>query len=332
MCLGQFQEIPEALAAMKLNLNKNTKTRLNYLIGGAISVILFFVIYQQTKNQLSRIHLDTFFNATDYVFLYLAIALMPLNIALETYKWKWLAGSAQPISFLQSLKSYLAGLSISIITPNRIGEYPGRILFLKRKNTGRLISVTFLGMFTQFLTLFIFGSVALVYYNIAFPGYWQKIVLVASLIVTLFVTLVFFRFETLDTWFERLPFMKKFNQYNRLISHFTLRQQWGILGISLARFSVYTAQYLFLLAWMDIQLPILDGFFTASLFFWAMAIIPSISLAELGIRSQVSLFLFQTFTTNQIGILAATIVLWLINLVVPAVVGSLLLIKMRILK
>lgn len=317
---------------MKLNLNKNTKTWLNYLIGGAISAILIFAIYQQTKTQLARISVDSFFKASSYGFLIAALLLMPINAALETYKWKLLAASAQPISYLQSLKSYLAGIAISIITPNRIGEYPGRIIYLKRKNTGRLISVTFLGMFTQFLTLFIFGDIALVYYNIAFPGYWQKIVLAAALLITSFVALIFFRFEALDTWLERLPFMKRFNRYGRLINHFTLRQQWGILGISLARFAVFTAQYLILLAWMDIKLPILEGFLTASLFFWAMAVIPSISLAELGIRSQVSLFLFQSFTTNQVGILAATIALWFINLVLPAIVGSFLLIRMRILK
>lgn len=332
MCLGQYQEIPEALAAMKLNLNKNTKTWLNYSIGGAISALLIFAIYRQAKGQFARVSVETFFNASSYGFLIAALLLMPVNIALETYKWKWLAGSAQPVSYFQSLKSYLAGLAISIVTPNRIGEYPGRILYLKRKNTGRLISVTFLGMFTQFLTLFIFGVVSLVYYNITFPGYWQKMVLAAAIIITGFVALVFFRFEALDGWLEKLPFMKRFNKFGRLISHFTLRQQWGILGISLARFTVFTAQYLILLAWMDIKLPILEGFLTASLFFWAMAVIPSISLAELGIRSQVSLFLFQPFTANQVGILAATIALWFINLVLPAIIGSFLLVRTRMLK
>lgn len=316
----------------ELNLNKNTKIWINYLIGATISVFLVWALYEQTKNQLSGLSFNSVFTAAHRGLLYIALFMMPVNVALETYKWKLLASSAQPLSFPTAIKSYLAGLAISIITPNRIGEYPGRILYLKRKNTGRLISVTFLGIFTQFFTLFLFGIAGLIYYNIVFPGYWQKLVLLAAIITAIIVGVIFFRFEYINSWFAKRPWMRRLNVYSQLMKRFTMRDQLIILGLSMLRFSVFTAQYLILLWWMDIQIPAVAGFLMGTLFFWAMAVIPSIALAELGIRGQVSLFLFAAFSSNHLGILSATFILWLINLVIPALAGSLFLIRMRILK
>lgn len=142
----------------------------------------------------------------------------------------------------------------------------------------------------------------------------------------------FFRFEYWSERFEKLSFAKRFKTYTQLLKRFTTKEQVTILSLSILRFTVYTVQYLILLKWMNIDMPFLSGFCMAALFFWMMAIIPSISLAELGIRGQVSIFLFQTFTNNKIGILVATICLWIINLILPAIVGSVLWIRMRLLK
>ncbi len=53
-----------------------------------------------------------------------------------------------------------------------------------------------------------------------------------------------------------------------------------------------------------------------------MAIIPSIALAELGIRGTVSLFLFKEVSPNVAGIAAATFVLWCMNLMLPSLIGA----------
>lgn len=314
------------------SLNKNTKIWLNYFVGGMIAILLLWAIYVQTRHQFARLDITDLLHTGTTGWLIAALLLMPLNLGLEILKWQLLAGSAQPLSYGESARSVLAGLSLSLITPNRIGEYPGRLLYLKRKNTIRLISVTFLGIFSQFFTLFLYGIAGLIYYNIVFPGYWQKIILLAALLVTLIISLVFFRFESLSERFEKLPRIRRIKTYGQLLKRFTLREQMTILGLSMFRFSIFTAQYLTLLYWMNIHFPPAEGFLMASLFFWTMAVIPSLALSELGVRGQVSLFLFQHFSDNQIGILAATILLWFINIILPAIVGCILLLRMRVVK
>ena len=313
-------------------MNKATKIRVNYAIGSVITILLLAAIYYQVKAQLRDFDVASLYSGGANVYLVSAFVLMFANLGLEIYKWKLLAGSAQPVSFGAATKSFLAGLALSILTPNRIGEYPGRILYMKQRNTPRLISVTFLGMFTQFLCLFLFGILGLTYYNVVAPGYWQKISLLIPIVCLTCVSFIFFNFEKWSRIIERFSFMRKFNTYSRLLKRFTLKEQLVILGLSMLRFCVYTFQYLLLLSWMHIEMPLLTGFCLACLFFFSMAVVPSIALAEMGIRGQISLLLFQNFSTNKIGILVATLVLWFINLIIPALAGSILWIKMRLIK
>jgi hypothetical protein len=254
---------------------------------------------------------------------------MPLNLALETLKWQLLAGSAQPLNYLQSLKSVLAGIALSVITPNRLGEYPGRVLYLQRKNTFRLISVSILGVVAQMLTIFIYGLAGLLFYNIHYPTTFSLFAMVICMIVTIAIGLLFLSFEKWAPAMEKLKWFRRFKIYGQLLKRFSTRQQLTILLISLLRYAIYTAQYLILLKWMNIHLPLFEGFFMSALFFWIIAVVPSIALAELPQRGQIAIFLFQRYTENLAGVLVATAGVWAINVILPAVIGSLLVFKMR---
>ena len=105
-----------------------------------------------------------------------------------------------------------------------------------------------------------------------------------------------------------------------------------VLALSLLRFSVFTAQYLFLLRWMNVAVPLAEGFIIAALFFWVIAVIPSVALTELGVRGNVSLYLFHNFSSNTVGMLAATMGIWLLNLILPSILGSVLVMRMRLLR
>jgi hypothetical protein len=302
------------------------------MLGAVIAAVLLWSIYRQVQHQLQHIDRNALWHTGPWLYFWLGIILLPVNLGLEAFKWKMLAGSASPVTTAEAITSYLAGIAFSLVTPNRIGEYPGRMLYLKRRNTPRLISVSVLGAFAQLFAVLFFGIVGLVYYNIAFPGLWQKLVLAGCVAGTVLIVLCYTRFEQWAPLLERIKWLRRYQAYGHMLQRFTRRQQATILSISVLRFAVFTAQYLFLLRWMNVYMPPLEGFCMAALFFWAMAVIPSVALAELGIRGQVSIFLFQHFSNNTIGVLTATVVLWCVNLVLPAVAGSILLVRMRLLR
>lgn len=241
-----------------------------------------------------------------------------------------LCNSVEPLSYSRAFSSYLTGMAFSIVTPNRIGDYPGRILYLGRNNTFRYVNVSILGAISQLSAIFLFGIAGLIYYNIAFPAIIAKMALGICIAGNIFIAVIYWRFEAWLPGMERIKWLKKFATYGRLLNRFTIRRQMIILGMSVLRFSIFTAQYLILLKWMNVNVPLAEGFCMAALFFWIMAVIPSIALAELGIRGNVSLYLFQHFSSNTVGILAATSGIWLLNLVLPSILGSILIMRMRL--
>jgi hypothetical protein len=61
----------------------------------------------------------------------------------------------------------------------------------------------------------------------------------------------------------------------------------------------------------------------------AMAVIPTFALTEIGVRGSTAIFFIGLFSTNISGILSASIFLWIINLAVPAIIGSFLFSKSK---
>ena len=312
-------------------VNKNTKIWLKYIAGAAILLLLLWSIYRQVTKQMTTASAGEWRQTGPAGYLLLCISLMFVNVFIEGSKWYLLSSSVERISYSRSFSSYLAGMAFSIITPNRIGDYPGRILYLGRSNTFRYVNVSILGAVSQLSAIFLFGLLGLIYYNIAFPALIAKVALGICLAGNIFIAVIYWRFEAWLPQMAKIKWLKRFAIYGRLLNRVTTRKQIVILGVSILRFSVFAAQYLFLLEWMNVKMPLAEGFCMAALFFWIMAVIPSIALSELGIRGNVSLYLFQHFSSNTVGMLAATSGIWLLNLVLPSIVGSILIMRMKLL-
>jgi hypothetical protein len=313
-------------------VNKNTKIWVNYLAGGCISLLLLWSIYMQVIKQIAGVSPHTWTQTGPCFYLWLCIGLMFANTSLEGCKWYLLARSVEPVTYSRAFSSYLAGVAFSIITPNRVGEYPGRILYLGRSHTFRYINVSVLGVMAQLMAVYIFGILGLAYYNMAYPGLAGHIALGVCVIANILLAIIYLRFETWLPALEKIKWLRRFAVYGRLLTRVTIRWQIIVLGISILRVAIFTAQYLFLLKWMNVNLPLAEGYCMAALFFWIMAIIPSIAFTGLVSRMKVSLVLFLHFSSNAQGILAATMGIWLLNLVVPAIIGSFLILRMRLVR
>ena len=165
--------------------------------------------------------------------------------------------------------------------------------------------------------------------GILLPAIMAKVVWVVCIIINILIAVMYWRS---DMWLPLLATSKRlrrFALYSKLMSRIGSSNKMKVLALSLLRVLVFTAQYLFLLLWLNVEVPLLQGFCMAALFFWVMAVVPSLALTELGIRGAVGLFIFSQVSPNSIGILAATTSIWVINLILPAIIGSILIIKMK---
>ena len=69
-----------------------------------------------------------------------------------------------------------------------------------------------------------------------------------------------------------------------------------------------------------------------ALTYLAMSVIPSIALTELGVRGALAAWVFQPVTEQVSGVLLATSALWVINLVLPALIGLLFVFDFKFVK
>lgn len=335
---------PQSIFAKIYCLNKNTKTILKYGIGLVLFAWLCYLMANQIRHQhnlgLSFQQMRDSFHASGFISLLLVLVLMFVNWGIEAKKWQLLINRLEPISFIRAFRATLAGVSLSIHTPNRVGEYGGRVLYLKNQNKLKGIAVTIVGSFSQMIITIIFGLIGLAYYvyryaedaggqSVIDPR-WEKFLLPILIGVCIFVIILYFRLQWIVTLFEKIPILRKVRIFIAIVARYKPRELSILLLLSGIRYIVFSAQYLILLRALGVEVLWWQGFLMNSVVYLALAIIPTFAIAELGVRGQVSLYFIGLLSTNTIGILAAAAAIWFINLFLPAILGIVLLLGVKI--
>jgi uncharacterized membrane protein YbhN (UPF0104 family) len=323
-------------------LRKSIKILFNWFLGPLIFIILSWSLYKQIAQQPDLanrwLQIKQSLHAPA---LWLACLLVFVNWGIEARKWQILIKPLENFSLLTAFKSVLAGCSITMLTPNRVGEYGGRILYVKEENRLDAIPLTILGSISQLFITIIMGTAGLLYlkfYNTNtqlftfFPTYTTEVLLAVSICAAIFLLLIYLRVSLLVNFLSRIPYLKKFVSHIILLNTFSRKQLFRILFLSFLRYTVFILQYILLLQAMQVQMSFFTCYWLLTIFYLVMALAPTIGFTELPIRAAASLQILQLFSNNLIGIQAASLGIWIINLVVPAVVGSLLILRIKIIK
>ncbi len=273
--------------------------------------------------------------------LWFAFLLMLLNWGIEARKWQILLTPLEKLSFTNCFKSVFAGCSITMLTPNRVGEYGGRILYVKEENRLDAIPLTILGSISQLFITVIMGTTGLIYLKYfdgdnhlfnSLPAYTDDVLFYISASAAIFLLLIYFRVGLLVRLFNKINFLKKVAVHIVLLNTFSRKQLLRILFLSFLRYMVFILQFILLLQVMQVQISFFTCFRLLTVFYLVMAIAPTIGFTELPIRAAASLEILQIYSNNLIGIQAASLGIWIINLMIPAIIGSLLIFGIKILK
>ncbi len=273
--------------------------------------------------------------------LWAACLLVIINWSIEARKWQIQLKPLERMNFLTAFKSVLAGCSITMLTPYRVGEYGGRILFVNEDHRLDAIPLTILGSVSQLFVTIIMGTGGLLYLKFAqhdehifsfLPSYSVNILLGLSITVAFILLLVYLRVSLLVKLLSRIPSLTKFVTHIILLNTFSRKQLLRILFLSFVRYTVFILQYILLLQAMQVQINIFTCYWLITVFYFLMALAPTIGFTELPLRASASVALLQLYTTNTIGIQAASLGIFFINLVIPAIVGSIFILGIKILK
>ncbi len=287
---------------------------------------------------VSSIEYTQILNALQNANIYLLVSVLilgVLNIYFQFAKWrltckKVLTEDTQSKIFL----SLFYGFSAGIITPLRIGEYFGRAIAFKGKSVLQVTAATLIDKFFPLIIVVFLGSISSILF--LYIKFEVSIYLILSLFIVLFTlfyvlflliinrrfwdSFIFIRItnsKKLSGLFEKVKVLKNLDRSYLLKMSF----------LSLLFYLIFLIQYVLLVAAFSNHQNFIDYFWAGNLIMFAKTVIPPISLGELGIREGASVyFLTQLGETSAVAF-NASIFLFIINLLIPAFIGLVLLFR-----
>ncbi len=317
----------------------------------AIIIVSYgFIYYELFKkrdlNELFGVFEKNWQNDSFFIVLAIVFILIVVNWGLEAKKWQFLVRKVENLSFADSYKAILTGVAVSAFTPNRIGEYFGRIFILRKATRWQGIIVTIVGSISQLMITLICGCLALMiflpkyidiedFFNIDFS--WAIYFL--SIISVGFFILFYFNISLVSNIIDKYVSKNwvKFKSYVRVLQKYSNKELFKVLSYSFARFLIFNFQFYLLLRILGLQIPILHSLMITSVMYYVLAAIPTIALTELGVRGSVIIFLFEVYYkdtglyNDEVGLAAftASSALWLINIIIPALVGTIFVYRLK---
>lgn len=271
--------------------------------------------------------------------LVLAVLLVPINWAMETEKWRRLMRRSLPLTFVQAYRAILAGVTFSLFTPNRIGEYGGRLLVAGRRHGVATVLATVVSSLGQWLVLLGFGLLGFLVFALRYmpdtklliPDYYLL------LAVVLFLPGFWLYFNlgaisnTLRSLWHRYPVLR-FLRVFAMLRHYRRPDLLRVLALSVLRYGVYVLQYALLLHFFGVvQAPLaaLAGIATLYLLQTCLPLPPVVALVA---RGELALLIWSGSCDQPLLILACTFALFILNLSIPALLGAVVIVQTNVQK
>jgi hypothetical protein len=269
--------------------------------------------------------------------LLLVLVIMLVQWLLEARKWQVMLAPEHAISLTEAFRMIFSGIALSIATPNRMGEFAGRVMHLPSGQRLKGTAFTVIGNFAQLIVTCIAGSIALLmewqgqHFNFSLAGMQviQSMLLWATPLAIVFFMLLYFKSGLVFNWILSLRMLATFRNKLGALTTIPNNILLKVLLLSSLRFVFFILQYWLLFTLTNTGIDLRDTFAAISIMLLWLAIVPTFSFLELGLRWQFALILLGSLTENTLGIAVSVTAVWLINLMLPALVGAFGLLRYR---
>ncbi len=297
-----------------------------------MAAVFYFQILQKEEIEKLWQLFKTRISNSSPVPLIIALILVPMNWGLESKKWLSLLSTFYKPTFWSAYRAVLAGVTVSLFTPNRIGEYAGRVIFLPDGQRWNGTMSTIVGSFAQLIALLTFGLLAFIGITINEIEMANWLIGAYFGLSTFFIGLLFlfyFNLPLVVKVVRNLPYWEKWKKYFaplKAIQNFPTNRLKLALIFACFRYLLYFFQYFLLARYFGIDLGLFDSFLVIGTIFLVQTSIPLPPIWSLLVRGQAALYFWGLYVDEPLQILASTFGLWVINLILPALLGLVLLI------
>ena len=227
----------------------------------------------------------------------LCIALMPVNMAIEAWRWKTLL----PMPFIEAQRQVYYSKLAGLITPWRLGEYPARGVLMSEGEPdvwSKVLSMGVVGSATMTAAIVLAGAVALAFSPAVLP-YLGGSYLYALAAVVLLLAIAFAMMpKALRRFAEVNPSLLLRSLAQSLVRLLCWCVQLALVLYALGAITNYKLQITNLLV-----------------YYLLVTITPNVPVAEVGIRGAWAIVLFGSMNAAMAGVL-----LWIINTLLPCLI------------
>lgn len=262
-----------------------------------------------------------------------ALALVPLNIGLEAYRWGRLVRRIAPsVRYRDALRAVVASYPLGLLTPGRVGDYVGRAVYLPEVPAGTSAALTFGERMATLAACLVGGLVALGPYlrqQTESSPLWPAVLGVGALATGLLLALVLFPRLAQSVLSTLLPFapvrraVAAFGQIPR-------DEATTLLALSALRYGVFSAQFVLLVHAVAPSASLFEVSLGVALVFFAKSAIPQVTLGDLGVREGAAVFFLGAYGVAPAAALDASLGLFVLNLLLPALVGVPFLLQLEV--
>lgn len=253
-----------------------------------------------------------------------ASALMTLNWGIEVKKWTIITFPIEQISFGKAWQSVWTGVCIGNLTPGRLGEFAGRILYYAPANRAKVATSHFVCGITQMVVTIVFGCIGLLFYSGGLNKTTFAVTLSLEFVLLVLLIVVLMRVNRVVTWILNLSALKKYDleglSYNR--GMLVKLVAWSVL-----RYFIFSLQFFLILRACGINGDAGRMVGAISIMYLVLSSVPMISVIEVGVRAYVAVILFGMLGGNDWQLTVASTLLWFINIALPSGIGYFFILK-----
>ena len=306
-----------------ITLSHKSKQYLLVALKVFILTLTFGYIYAK-MNSDDSIEFETFINtitnkgrpAIGKIIFFIGLA--TANWSLEILKWQTVASNVKPMSLKTAMKQSLASLTISLATPNRIGDYGAKAYFFETSKRKQILLLNFFSNSTQMAITSIFGIIGLLYLVVEFSlelSAWKLMLFGLFVAILLILGYVFKQKELLIKGFT---INKVLLYFKKLPSGVKIKT----VLYSLGRYMIFSFLFYELLLFFGAEITLENAIFMIASMYLLVSIIPTLFIFDVVIRGGVAVWLFSMVEIPELSVLCAVLAMWLLNFVLPSILGS----------
>src|SRR5690606_5346121 len=122
-------------------------------------------------------------------------------------------------------------------------------------------------------------------------------------IYALTFVILYFNVHWIDYLVGKFKFLVRVKPFFSILEQFTTKELFEVLLLSLARFIIFTSQYIILMMVILPELPLLPMVFMIFILFFIQSAVPSLDIFDFSVRSFVASNLYSYITTQEIAVM-----------------------------